>query len=101
MRFRPANISLINRRYHLPRLPLTLSSSEKGDQRTLTGHYISLLYRGPLGSDSATTTQPGEVWETFYDCASSYVMSQSRVERQQKPPQPVVWWHIALGFAPF
>lgn len=42
MRFRPANISLINRRYHLPRLPLTLSSNEKGDQRTLTGHYISL-----------------------------------------------------------
>jgi hypothetical protein len=26
MRFRPANISLINRRHYLPRLPLTLSS---------------------------------------------------------------------------
>jgi hypothetical protein len=41
MRFRPANISLINRRHYLPRLRLTLSSIEKDDQRTLTGHYIS------------------------------------------------------------
>jgi len=41
MRFRPANISLINRRHYLPRLLLTLSSFEKNDQRTLTGHYIS------------------------------------------------------------
>jgi len=29
MRFRPANISLINRRHYLPRLLLTLSSFEK------------------------------------------------------------------------
>ena len=29
MRFRPANISLINRRHYLPRLPLTLSSNEQ------------------------------------------------------------------------
>jgi hypothetical protein len=42
MRFRPANISLINRRHYLPRLLLTLSSTEKSDQRTLTGHYISI-----------------------------------------------------------
>ena len=42
MRFRPANISLINRRHYLPRLLLTLSSFEKNDQRTLTGHYISV-----------------------------------------------------------
>ena len=42
MRFRPANISLINRRYYLPRLLLTLSSLEETDQRILTGHYISL-----------------------------------------------------------
>ena len=42
MRFRPANISLINRRHYLPRLLLTLSSFEKNDQRTLTGHYISI-----------------------------------------------------------
>jgi len=41
MRFRPANISLINRRHLLPRLLLTLSSIEENDQRTLTGHYIS------------------------------------------------------------
>jgi hypothetical protein len=41
MRFRPANISLINRRHYLPRLLLTLSSFEKNDQRILTGHYIS------------------------------------------------------------
>jgi hypothetical protein len=41
MRFRPANISLINRRHYLPRLLLTLSSIEENDQRTLTGHYIS------------------------------------------------------------
>jgi hypothetical protein len=41
MRFRPANISLINRRLYLPRLLLTLSSIEKDDHRILTGHYIS------------------------------------------------------------
>jgi len=41
MRFRPANISLINRRPYLPRLLLTLSSIKKYDQRILTGHYIS------------------------------------------------------------
>ena len=44
MRFRPANISLINRRHYLPRLLLTLSAFEKNDQRILTGHYISLRY---------------------------------------------------------
>ena len=42
MRFRPANISLINRRHYLPRLLLILSSCQRNDQRTLTGHYISL-----------------------------------------------------------
>jgi hypothetical protein len=42
MRFRPANIGLINRRHYLPRLLLTLSSFEKNDQRILTGQYISL-----------------------------------------------------------
>ena len=34
MRFRPANISLINRRHYLPRLLLTLSSFGINDQRT-------------------------------------------------------------------
>jgi hypothetical protein len=29
MRFRPANISLINRRHYLPRLPLILSSKRQ------------------------------------------------------------------------
>ena len=42
MRFRPANISLINRRHYLPRLLLTLSSFEEDDQRLLTGHSISI-----------------------------------------------------------
>lgn len=51
MRFRPANISLINRRHYLPRLLLTLSSFEKNDQRTLTGHYISLPDSGLTRSD--------------------------------------------------
>jgi len=31
MRFRPANISLINRRHYLPRLLLILSSIEQND----------------------------------------------------------------------
>ena len=54
MRFRPANISLINRRHYLPRLLLTLSSFEKNDQRTLTGHYISLpVWR---------STDPNSIW---------------------------------------
>jgi len=51
MRFRPANISLINRRHYLPRLPLILSSNEKGDQRTLTGHYISVSKSAVIDSE--------------------------------------------------
>jgi len=47
MRFRPANISLINRRHYLPRLLLTLPSnyndkSNPSDSQTLTGsHHIN------------------------------------------------------------
>jgi hypothetical protein len=37
MRFRPANISLINRRHYLPRLLLILSSFEENHQRTWIG----------------------------------------------------------------
>src|SRR5258707_8477080 len=55
MRFRPANISLINRRHYLPRLLLTLSSFEKNDQRILTGHYISL----PVGRQSGSLSHVG------------------------------------------
>jgi hypothetical protein len=46
MRFRPANISLINRRHYLPRLLLILSSKDKyknhtNDSKMLTGsHHI-------------------------------------------------------------
>jgi len=47
MRFRPANISLINRRHYLPRLLLTLSSkyndkNNPSDLQILTGHTISM-----------------------------------------------------------
>jgi hypothetical protein len=48
MRFRPANISLINRRHYLPRLLLTLSSkyndkNNPSDSQILTGsHHINL-----------------------------------------------------------
>jgi hypothetical protein len=48
MRFRPANIRLINRRSNLPRLRLALSSKNKNknknhpiDVQGLTGHSIS------------------------------------------------------------
>jgi hypothetical protein len=47
MRFRPANISLINRRHYLPRLLLTLSLKYKNknhptDLQLLTGsHHIT------------------------------------------------------------
>ena len=47
MRFRPANISLINRRHYLPRLLLTLSwekskyKNHPSDSQMLTGHTIS------------------------------------------------------------
>jgi hypothetical protein len=49
MRFRPANISLINRRLYLPRLLLSLSSKDKNkdknknsDEQLLTGsHHIN------------------------------------------------------------
>ncbi|HEY1576761.1 MAG TPA: hypothetical protein VGF82_06805 [Terracidiphilus sp.] len=30
---------------------------------------------------------------------SARLMSQSRITRQLKTPQPVVWWHIAFGLA--
>jgi len=55
MRSRPANISLINRRHYLPRLPLTLSSFEKNDQLTLTGHYISLPHWRQADRDPASS----------------------------------------------
>jgi hypothetical protein len=47
MRFRPANISLINRRHYLPRLRLTLSLKNEDknyhtDTQILTGHSISM-----------------------------------------------------------
>ena len=46
MRFRPANISLINRRHYMPRLLLILSLKYKHknhptDLQLLTGHTIS------------------------------------------------------------
>jgi hypothetical protein len=52
MRFRPANISLINRRHYLPRLLLTLSSKGKyknhfNDSKILTGsHHINFRIAG-------------------------------------------------------
>jgi hypothetical protein len=48
MRFRPANISLINRRHYLPRLLLILSSNDKyknhpDHSKMLTGsHHINV-----------------------------------------------------------
>jgi hypothetical protein len=49
MRFRPANIRVINRRQNLPRLLLALSlknhQSNPIDVQTLTGHSISILCR--------------------------------------------------------
>src|ERR1700691_4343631 len=52
MRFRPANISLINRRHYLPRLLLTLSSKHENknhanDSKILTGsHHINVRVAG-------------------------------------------------------
>jgi len=57
MRFRPANIGLINRRHYLPRLLLTLSSFGKNDQRTLTGHYISISGLTVIRSEHETSTR--------------------------------------------
>jgi hypothetical protein len=57
MRFRPANISLINRRLYLPRLLLTLPSKRQeqkqpNDSQILTGsHHI--IFR--VGSDTSAT----------------------------------------------
>ena len=55
MRFRPANISLINRRLYLPRLRLTLSSIEKDDPRSLTGHYISMSVLTTIHSERSVS----------------------------------------------
>ena len=65
MRFRPANISLINRRHYLPRLLLTLSSFEKNDQRILTGHYIS--------TSGLPVIRPEWHWEPVYDRVCSAI----------------------------
>ncbi len=52
MRFRPANISLINRRHYLPRLLLILSSKRQvqnhpNDSKMLTGsHHINFRIAG-------------------------------------------------------
>src|ERR1017187_6761037 len=55
MRFRPANIRLINRRSNLPRLRLALSSNQNKnndknpiDMQRLTGHSISGWEKGYL-----------------------------------------------------
>jgi hypothetical protein len=53
MRFRPANISLINRRHYLPRLPLTLSSKgqmQKPPQRFEDVDRVT-PYQGRIGDD--------------------------------------------------
>jgi hypothetical protein len=73
MRFRPANISLINRRHYLPRLLLTLSSNyddknNPSDLQMLTGsHHInfrldghsdgSSIQKGILDATTGTTQQ--------------------------------------------
>jgi hypothetical protein len=53
MRFRPANIRLINRRSKLPRPRLALSSENDDnnptDSRRLTGHSISELFQSHTG----------------------------------------------------
>jgi hypothetical protein len=73
MRLRPANISLINRRHYPPRLPLTLSSTETNDQRTLTGHYISTvmqphLSKGFQQQNATPPRQPDEDWQLRVSC---------------------------------
>lgn len=59
MRFRPANISLINRRHYLPRLLLTLSpkhddKNNLSDSQILTGHTISTSGWPTIGSEPCT-----------------------------------------------
>jgi hypothetical protein len=71
MRFRPANISLINRRLYLPRLLLTLSSKKQkqkqkqnhnSDSKMLTGsHHINVR----IGDKPTRTKSPTEV-EPFW-----------------------------------
>jgi hypothetical protein len=68
MRFRPANIRLINRRQNLPRLLLALSlkddenkdndKSSPIDAQKLTGHSISILCR-PLDGVYDEHVHPG------------------------------------------
>jgi hypothetical protein len=40
-----------------------------------------------------------EMWDDFKGWASAHLMSQSRITTQSKPPQPIVWWHVAVGLA--
>ena len=65
MRFRPANIRLINRRHYLPRLLLPLSSFKRNDQRTLTGHSISGKSSLCAASATAVPKRESGKLETF------------------------------------
>jgi hypothetical protein len=72
MRFRPANISLINRRHYLPRLLLTLSSKRQiqkpprrfEDVDRVTPYHLT--YRYVLATNIRTTPQYGEMgWNSL------------------------------------
>jgi hypothetical protein len=89
MRFRPANISLINRRHYLPRLLLTLSSkyddkNNPSDLQMLTGHTISTSESLTIHSDSRSTPKTAKIVEPNligYDL----IMSTKRATRVSSP----------------
>lgn len=60
---------------------------------TLRRRRFRILPNGP------TNRSRQEICEDFKGRTSSHPMSRSRITKQPKPPQPIVWWHIALGFA--
>src|SRR5665213_1582436 len=68
MRFRPANISLINRRLYLPRLLLSLSSKKQiqklpNDSQMLTGsHHIDFWVDGYTGVMSREAHGSSFLW---------------------------------------
>jgi hypothetical protein len=79
MRFRPANISLINRRLYLPQLRLTLSlkyddKNYPTDSQILTGHSISAsegaqeCERSSQGWRAAYAEYPNDQKDEDYGC---------------------------------
>ena len=87
MRFRPANISLINRRHYLPRLLLTLSSKEQMQKPTQRFEDVDRVtpYQGKTLSEIAVDklwcpSSPQEVHRKAFEAFNFYICLESHTQ---------------------